>query len=417
MPMLQVRRCPRASRPVPSSGAALFLATFAAQSTAFVLAPMLPQLAAAFAVSLGTVGQLRTSSGVAAVLAPLAVALVAPRMASRSTIRAGLVFDVAGCCLAGTAGSFPGLVVAHLLLGAGLALVISGSLTASADWAAPHDRARLLTCATLGMGTSAVVATPLAGALVMVDWRLTWLLPAVASVLALWAIRSQAEIRRAIPAGGAPGRTVRSAREPWRPPAVTGWLVGEFLAYGGWSVIAVYAAALLIASYELSPLAAGALIGLSAAAFLVSARWMRSHLDEPRRWLLGLSLALAATGAAFGLARVGLPTSAALLVLLGLLNGGRNPAASSLGLRLAGEQRAPLMAARTSVQFLGYLTGAGLGGVVLSYRGFSGLGVLAGVLFGLAAVPHALALVGGTETRRTRHTVAAPAPVRCQQGG
>ena len=415
--MQQVRTYRRMSRGVASPGAALFMATFAAQSTAFVLAPMLPRLAATFAVPMGTVGQLRTCSGAAAMLAPIAVALVAPQVASRSAILAGLLLDLAGCCLAGTAGSFSGLVVAHLFLGGGLGLVVSGSLTASADWAATGGWARLLTRATLGMGTSAVVATPLAGALVMLDWRVAWLVPGAACLLALRAVRSQPGVRQTVRAGSVPVRAIQRARSALRRPAVAGWLVGEFLAYGGWSVVTVFAAALLIASYRVAPMTAGMLIGLSATAFLVSARWMRSRLDAPRPWLLGLSLALAATGAAFGLARTSLATSTVLLVLLGLLNGGRNPAGSALGLFLGGDQRAPLMAARTSVQFLGYLVGAGLGSVVLTDRGFSGLGVLMGALFGLAAVPHALAWAAVRYPRRTRHTVAGPAPVRCQQGG
>ncbi|MFZ2012276.1 MAG: MFS transporter [Nocardioides sp.] len=406
------------SRGVASPGAALFMATFAAQSTAFVLAPMLPRLAATFAVPMGTVGQLRTCSGAAAMLAPIAVALLAPQVASRSAILAGLLLDLAGCCLAGTAGSFSALVVAHLFLGAGLGLVVGGSLTASADWAATGGRARLLTRATLGMGTSAVVATPLAGSLVMLDWRVAWLVPGAACLLALRAVRSQPGARRTVRAGGDPVQAIQRARSALRRPDVAGWLVGEFLAYGGWSVVTVFAAALLIANYRVAPLMAGMLIGLSATAFLVSARWMRPRLDAPRPWLLGLSLALAATGAAFGLARTSLVTSAVLLLLLGLLNGGRNPAGSALGLVLGGDQPAPLMAARTSMQFLGYLVGAGLGSVVLTDRGFSGLGVLMGALFGLAAVPHALAWASLCHhARPTPHTAARPAPVRCQQGG
>ncbi len=399
MPIQQVRRFRRTSRPWASPGAGLFLATFAAQSTTFVLAPMLPRLAATFDVPVGTAGQLRTSSSAAAVLSPLLVALVAPRVASGSTILVGLLLDLAGCCLAGTAGSFTGLVVAHLLLGGGLAMVISGSLTATAEWAAPGGQARLLTCATLGMGTSAVVATPMAGALVMLDWRVAWLGPGAASLLAFAVIWTRLRDCRTAPAVGAPGSEFTQARSPWRRAGVEGWLVGEFLAYCGWSVVTVYAGALLIASYRVAPLTAGMLIGLSAAAFLVSARWMRSRLAAPRPWLLGLSLALAAAGAAFGLARTSLSTSAFLLVLLGLLNGGRNPAGSTLGLLLGGDQRARLMAARTSIQFLGYLVGAGLGGVVLTDRGFSALGVLMGALFGLAAVPHAIALVAAAVPR------------------
>lgn len=371
----------------------LFAATFAAQATAFVLPPLLPDLAATFEVPVAVVGQLRAVSGVAALFALPVVVALARHLATRNLIILGLLLAGVGSAVALAAWAFPALVVAHALTGAGLGTVLSSCLTASADWTSDAGRSRLLSWTTMGMGAAAVVVTPLAGAATMINWRLAWLLPIAGTLIALSLIATRSPVRKAT--SGDNKAPVRSLRVP----GVAGWCTGEFFAYAGWSIVTVYSAALFIESYDTSPLMAGVVISVSASAFLLGNRLVRPLLVAPRMPLLVLALAMASCGAALGLARTGFAVSSVLLVLLGLLNGGRNPAGSALGLLLAAEQRLQLMAARTSAQSLGYLVGAGCGGLVLAGQGFGGLGALMGVLFGMAALSHIGVLAGTGATK------------------
>ena len=400
----------------PARGAvapALFAATFAAQATVFALPPMLPALAATFGVSVGMAGQLRAVSGLVALFAPLAVVGLSRHVGIGNVILVGLFLDGGGATMALAAWSFGALVVAHAVMGAGLAIVLSSSLTASAEWAPDTGRARLLSWTTMGMGVAAVVVTPLSGAVAMIDWRLAWLLPIAGSLVAVSAIATRPPVTRAVSVGS------RASSGTLRLPGVASWCTGEFLAYAGWSVVTVYSAALFIQSYGTSPLIAGVVISASASAFLMGNRLIRPRLDAPRAPLLLLALAMAGCGAALGLVRSHFAVSAFLLVLLGLFNGGRSPAGSALGLLLAPEHRLQLMAARTSAQSLGYLVGSSCGGLVLIGHGFTGLGALIGVLFGTAALPHARALNGH---RRSPHPRPYPAAThtphrRSHEGG
>jgi predicted MFS family arabinose efflux permease len=371
-----------ARRGVPAAPV-LVAAVFATQSGVFVLPPMLPRLAATFDVSVGAVGQLRAVSALVAALTPLVLAPVARRCNLRDLITWGLVLGAAGSAVAALAWNLGSLVAAHVLLGIGLALALSACLAASATWAEPGGEANLLSWTTTAMGAAAVVATPVAGALVVLDWRAAWLLPLGTGLLAICLVRTR-------PAGPPPParRLGPGDARTWRHPGVAGWLAGELLAYAGWSVVTVYSAALLMKSYGVGPLLAGAAVSVSAAAYMVGNRLTRRLLDHPRPVLAMLALAMAAAGGAFGLVRVGFAASVLLLTVVGLLNGGRSPAGSARGLQLAPEARIQVMAARTSVQSVGYLTGAAVGGLALAARGYDGLGALSAVMFGVASLPH-----------------------------
>lgn len=377
-----------------STAAALLAAAFAAQSASFVLPPMLPVLAERFDVTVAEVGQLRAVSGLAAAVTPVLVAGPARRWSLRTLMAGGLALGTGGSLLTAFAWAFEVLVAAHVLLGAGLAVVLSAALAASADWAPPGGSSRLLSWTMMGPPAAAVVATPAAGALVALDWRLAWLLPVALSVVAGAALVSCPAVTPAAP-------PPLGRERPWRIPGVAGWWVGELLAYTGWSMVVVYGAALLIESYGVGALPAAGMVSLSAVAFMVGNRLARGLLDRSRPLLLTLALALAVSAGAFGLLRAGFAASTALLGLLGLLNGGRSPTAVALGLRLAPGRRAELMGTRTSAQSLGYLAGAALGGLVLTRLGYGGLGVLMAVMFGCAALPHLAALRLKTIAART----------------
>jgi predicted MFS family arabinose efflux permease len=78
-----------------------------------------------------------------------------------------------------------------------------------------------------------------------------------------------------------------------------------------------------------------------------------------------------------------LAAAALAFCLLGALAGVRTPASSSLGLVQLPDHPGTMMAARTGATQLGYLVGAGLGGLVIAAAGYTALSVVLAV--GMAA--------------------------------
>jgi predicted MFS family arabinose efflux permease len=361
---------------------ALALTMFAAQSALFVLTPLLPLVATAFGVPVSAVGQLRTISGLVAALSALVLGPLARRLALSRLLVLGLILVAGGSLLAGLAPAFAVLAASQVAVGAGLAVSMTASLAACAQWAPPGGRARMLSWAMMGPPAAAIVTPLVSGALAAISWRLAWsLVPTLLCGAALVALRD----------AGGPG-TVAGRSEGVstviRLPRVAPWAVGELLAYAGWSVVIVYSGALLVESYGVGELAAAAAIAASAAAFMLGNRAVHGRAVPLRVVLLVLAVALAACGWVFGTLRIGFWASAAALATLGLLAGGRSLAGSRHGLDLAGDRPVAGMALRTLAQQLGYTSGAAIGGVVLAGWGYSGLGWLLAVLFTGAALPH-----------------------------
>ena len=366
----------------------LFLCTFAAQSAVFVLSPLLPRLAVEFSVPVAAVGQLRAVSGLAAGAATLGLGLLSSRVSLRRLLVTGLSLIAAGSLAAALAPDFATLAVTQGAIGAGLGAVVTAGTAAPARWAPTQSRTRVLSWALIGPPAAAIVATLAAGLLADVSWRAAWLaVPLAASVVALAVVRTR-------PRDDPTPRAVARPGGVWRVPGVPGWLAGELLAYSAWSAIPVYSGALLIESYRVPAAAAGLAIGASAAAVVLGNVLARRRVSRsPSRLLLVLAAPLACASAAFGAARPDFAVSALLLVVLGALAGARALAGSGLGLALvAAEHGVAVMAARTTAQQLGYLFGAGLGGVTIAASGYGGLGILLAALFGLAAVPHVRAV-------------------------
>jgi len=155
-----------------------------------------------------------------------------------------------------------------------------------------------------------------------------------------------------------------------------------------WIGVLVYAGALFTESYGTSPAMTGVLLSLSAAAFTVGNLVFRrvADTDDPRRALIRLALGMGLLVTLLGTVR---PTAAVSMILFtatAFLGGGRTLLGSSYGFRAAPERRVAAMAARAAANQFGYFVGAAVGGAALAAWGYTGFGVLLGLLFVVAAV-------------------------------
>lgn len=357
----------------------LFLCLFAAQAALLVLSPILPQVAAEFDVSNAAAAQLRSVSGATAGTFALYLAARGDRYRLVPLLRTGLFLLAGGSTVSATAPGFALLLTAQVVIGMGLAMVLSGGLAASEAWATGGDGSRLLSWALVGQPVAWVVGQPVAGAVAGVDWRWAWVaVPLAASMVALGALAGRS-------ARGA-GLADCNPAGMWRRPGIRAWAVGELAAFSGWAGLLVYAGAFFIETYGTSVATTGVILGVVAASYLPGNFLARPLLDRSATRVLVVSAAgLAIWVALFGGFRPGVVFSTVALSILAFLAGGRTIAGAATGLALSGGRRLAAMSVRTAVLQFGYLLGTALGGLVLPVWGFTGMGWAFAGLFLIAA--------------------------------
>jgi MFS transporter, DHA1 family, inner membrane transport protein len=369
---------------------------FAAQAGLLSLSVVLAPVAHELDVSIAAAGQLRTLGGLAGGTAALAVALLGSRLELRRLLITGHALLAAGAVASAATPNLAVLAVGQAAVGAAAGLLISGALAASAAWAEPHRRARALAVASLGQPMSWVAGMPLGGLLAELDWRYALVgVPLSASLVGLVALARLPRPSRSTSAG----RTLRSL------PA---WALPELISYAAWSGVLVFAGALLVESYNVSPGVVGLLLGTAALGALPGNVLARPWLARRARELLVvLGGAAALVTVLFGTVRPGVATSTAIMSVLVLVATTRTVAGSALALQSAGERRLAAMGVRAASGQFGYLVGAAVGGTALAAGGYELLVIALAGLFALGTIPHLTAIISGT-----RPATAVPEPAR-----
>jgi len=361
-------------------GAILFLCLFASQAGLIALAPVLAQVASDLNVSTATAGQLRTASGLAAGITALALATPARQLSLRNLLVAGAGLLAFASLASAAASSFVVLALAQLVVGLAVGVLITAGTAAAAEWALPEHRTRVLSWALIGNPAAWIVGMPAIGLVGEASWRYVWLaLPLPAAVAAAFAVsRGPSSSPNPVDGGG----VLAALREP----RVARWALGELLANSAWIGLLVYAGALFTESYGTSPALTGLVLAAAAAAFVAGNLTFRRHAAaDPRPLLVLLALAMAALVPLVGAIRPNEAVSAVLLSATAFLGGARTLLGNAFGLQAAPERRVALMATRAAANQFGYFLGSGVGGVALATAGYSGLGLVLGLLFAAAA--------------------------------
>jgi len=367
-------------------GIALLAALAASQAALVVLNPLLPDVAQDLGVSVATAGQLRTVSGLAAGIAALTAGLWATRLGLRELLFVGVGTLAVGSLVSAISPDFPVLIAAQVLAGFGIGISYSAAVAATAEWATPVDRSRVLAIALLGPPLAWIVGMPLVGAVGEVSWRLAWLVIPVCMALVATILLLR---RPATPP--APARA--GLRAVFTYPGVVRWSAGELLAFSGWAGALVYVGALLVDTYGLSIAATGLALGFGALVYvpgnLLFRRWVDAY---SRRLLVALAISAAAAVSVLYALRPSVWFTIAAFAALSFIAGGRTLAGSARGLGLAPEVRLGVTGVRTAALQSGYFVGAALGGIALASGGYSLVGAAFAVLFLGAAIPHLVPL-------------------------
>jgi predicted MFS family arabinose efflux permease len=376
------------------AAATLSACLFASQAGTLVLSPILVDVAREFDVSTATAGQLRAISGAVAAATALAVGFLAGRLGLKRLLLGGLLLLALSAGLSAAAPSFAVLGSAQALLGVAIGVLLSSGVAGTTAWIPPARRADALSAAFSGQAIAWLVGMPVVGAVGEVSWRLAWVALPLAATLPAFVLAAGLP-----PVQGRPASLVGELTALARDRVVLGWWLGEALAFSAWVGMLVYSGALLIDSYGASLRETGLVLGGVFIAYFPGSLLFRRFIDRAaQRLLVGLALAAAAVAALIGAVRPGLWLTVPLLAAYVFLNSGRTISGSAFGLDAAPQRSVTAMGLRASATQLGYLIGAGLGGLALHLGGYPAAGATFGCLYLLAVVPHALLTLTGPTT-------------------
>lgn len=357
----------------------LVLATMASQALLVVLSPTIVAIGDDLDASVSTVGQARTVTAAVSIVVSLAVIRRGSRVSVGRLLATGAVITLVACAAVAAAYDVPSFLAAHVLVGLGFALLLSGGFAGTAAF--PVERRGWAT----GWVTSAnaaawIVVNPVAAALAEHgSWRVAQAVPAAMAVATL------ATVRSVVPPPAAQGPDHLWA--PLMVPSARRWLSAELAGYAAWTALLTFAGAFVVEEAGASESAAGWVLAAAATAYFVAATRSGPLVDRvPRRTLVvAASVAMAALLPLMLSVGTSTPTVTAVFVVIGVVAGVRTPASAGLGLAQLPGQPAVMSAARTATTQLGYLVGAVLGGLLIAGPGYGPLGTALALVMLLSA--------------------------------
>lgn len=362
----------------------LVLATLAAQASIMVLAPIVVEIGHSFDASVSAVGQARTVMAAAAALASLRIGPFIDRVGVRPVILWGSALAIAGHVVTASATALSVFYAGHVLIGLGVAALLSGGFAGAGAWFGPDDAPWALGYVVGSQSIAWIVGNPVIGVLTdAVSWRLAYTVPAMAALAALAA--ALAVPRRVV--AHAEDAEPSVMRDLLRDPSARRWVIAEFVAYSAWTAELTYIGAFYVQTYDVRESVVGFLLAIGSVAFLISTlgteRIVQSLGGRRRRLVISAALAMGTLAALILNVTPSVTFTVAFFFLMALCAGIRSTGSSALALGLLPSQPGAMMAGRTISAQLGYTIGASIGGIVLAIAGFGALGffLLVGMAF------------------------------------
>ena len=394
---------------LPMSLGWLALGAFAIGTESFMVAGLLPVLAADLQVSAARAGQLVLLFALSyAVGSPLMAALFA-RFGRRPLLIASLAAFSGLALAAGLAHGFALLALARIALGLAAGVFLPTASAVAAAMVSPALRGRALAIVSGGGTVAVALGVPL-GAWIASwgGWRTAYLLIAAVAALAAWGLAlglPRALAQALATAKQAPA--FEAARAPGVLPAL---LVTLLWATGGFSFY-TYIALFLSGTLGFGAEGASAVfcaIGVAAALGTAAGGWATDRFGADRV-ARGFALLLVLILGGLSFAAQMLPRGLALPLIVGLsalwgfAGWGFGPAQAVRLIRLAPERAPMTLSLNASATYLGIAAGSALGGAAIELFGVSAVG-WAGAAMQLAGL--ALLL---RAARRARRACSAPA--------
>lgn len=333
--------------------------------------------------NVASIGALRGTGGVTAVLVGVAIAPLMTRIPHRWSAAASLSF-LALTCVIGSIGTLPALAVFCLGIGAATAVLTPALLGgATASFVETTDAARAATLVTATQSLAAVLAGPVIGLMSLWQgWQGTlWITAALALAIGVLSLRAPRESTGAAPtAAESPGYLEAFALIARRPQllallSIAGLRTASFMGY------LAFLAALFHRTFSIDAATFTLVWSVSGASFFtgnfLAGRWARRAIGSPgaaRALILGgLMLALVAVLLVFTTTQ--LPVALAATMAMGFGHAVIAAQVTTLIAHHARDQVGTVFSLNGSAMSLGVFAGAALGGLGLQLAGTAGTGI------------------------------------------
>ncbi|MBA8956715.1 MFS transporter [Actinomadura namibiensis] len=360
---------------------------FAIGVDGFVIAPILPELAARLDVPLAAAGQLVTVFTLVYALAAPVLATATARWDRRVVLAGTLVVFSAGNALSAIAADYPLMMASRVVAALGAALFLPTASATAVTLSPPDRMGRALALVMGGLSAAGLVGVPVGTLLAQavgasgVFWLVTGVgLAAAAGVAVLLPpVRIPATL------------TLRERLALAARPRLAALLATTALAMAGAFTTITYIAPLLAEAADvtgrgltvvMAVSGLASVVGVAVAGRAVDARGGRAVLAAALTALTAGALLLPVAGAAV--------PAAALVFVLGVAGATVAPAQQHRLMRAAPEAGTLLLSLNSSAIYLGMSAGGALGGLVVAGAGASALGAASAVLYVTALLATAL---------------------------
>ncbi|MET7462958.1 MFS transporter [Nonomuraea sp. NPDC005501] len=359
----------------------LALAAFAVGTDAFVIAGLLPAIAADLEVGLPAAGQLVTVFALTlAVAAPVLGWLLSP-LDRRKALQLALIVFVVGNVMTALSPTYLLAWLARILTAVGAATITATASSAAVAITPAERRGRAMALVIGGLTLSTALGMPLGNLIGSVDWRLTlWAVAALGVVAAIG-------ISVALPKVALPATSLTARLAPLRQPKVLTILVVTLLVMAGHYTVYTYIGAVTAGATAGSFPQAMTMILFVWGVGVLAGNFLAGHLADnlPGR---GIALAALAGGTALlaisPLAVSHLVVACVWAAIWGTTDGMVSVVQQHRLVTLAPASAPVLLGLNSSAIYLGVAMGGGLGGLAQDWLSVTVLGVPAAVLALLA---------------------------------
>jgi predicted MFS family arabinose efflux permease len=359
----------------------LALAAFAIGTEAFVIAGLLPIMAADLNVTLAATGQLVTVYAITYAIGSPILAVLFSNFDRRTVVSLALVCFIVGNLLAAVATTFGTLLLSRMLMAVGAGLCMPTAMAVAIAIAAPERRGRAASLVISGLTVATVLGVPL-GTWVgsHFGWRSTFVMVAALGAVALAGLLLG--LPRGLPRTAATlGQRLAVARHP---EVLKTLAVTCMWGLGGFTSFTYLAVPLHRLGFDANGISLALLVFGVAAAIGNTLGGAMSDRIGPLRTstlgLIGMMLSLTLQSAALTFAP---PATAGVLFLVFIFTQGIAgwmfyPGQVAHLVRITPEASVIALSLNASAMYIGFAGGSALGGVVLSTLSSNHLGWIGG---------------------------------------
>jgi MFS transporter, DHA1 family, inner membrane transport protein len=374
---------PKGSGPLVGPLLPLALATFAVGTDAFVMAGLLPAIAADLEVGVPAAGQLVTVFALTVAVAAPVLSWVLSPVDRRTALQLALIVFIVGNVVTALSPTYLLALLARILTAAGAATITATAASAAVAITPAERRGRAMALVIGGLTLSTALGMPLGNLIGGVDWRLTlWAVAALGIAAAIG-------ISVALPKVVLPATSLTARLAPLRQPKILTILVATLLVMAGHYTVYTYIGAVTAGATTGSFPQALTVILFVWGVGVLGGNFFAGYLAD-KRPALGVAVAALVGGTvllAISPLMVGhLVVACVWAAIWGATDGMTSVVQQHRLVTIAPASAPVLLGLNSSAIYLGVAMGGGLGGLAQDRLSVTLLGVPAAVLALLATI-------------------------------